>query len=741
MMKSASESRLMKDVIASLPVFFLAVPLCLGIAHACGLPLMAGLMSGIIGGLVVGAISSSRVGVAAPSAGLVAVILASMHDLNSFPLFLISVMVAGLIQMGLGAMQAGFLVRFVPNSVMKGMLCAIGLILILKEIPHFVGYDIEEFGLVDFFLNPESLSAQYPQVGITEGFNTFTLIGHSLSFFHLGSLLVALASLTTMIVWSKTPLRKLRFIPPALATLVVGVGTSLILKWIGGDVVLDGKHLVNLPGIASFGEFTSFFSTPDWSGLLHLKTYKVALMLAIVLSIESLLTVEVLDRMDPQRHRTSMNRELFAQGIGNLFAGAVGALPMTSNLPRGTVNLNSGAQTNRAAIFQGLWILISVAFFSSMMNLIPIACLSVILIVTGWRLIDFKLFKDFYRRGYYQFIPFMITIFGILFVDLLVGIVLGMVSAFLFILRTSYYDSAFQIVRMGRVHRIFLGEDVSFLLKAKLLYELRQIPNDSLVEIDGSKSIHIDVEILEVIQSFKEEAKLKNIQVVTGGIKALSEKQPEVYEEMNKEYQTLIENNKEWVKEKTNEDPEFFNKLSKGQSPQFLFIGCSDSRVPLETITKSNPGDMFIHRNIANIVNLSDVNFLSVLQYSVEVLNVRHIIVCGHYQCGGVKAALSHKSLGLIDNWILNVKNSVKDHELVLEKIEDPEAREQKAIELHVISQVMNLHKNQIVQAARAKYGFPDIHGWVYDIKTGLVKDLSENQDHEGDIESIFRFT
>ena len=219
----------------------------------------------------------------------------------------------------------------------------------------------------------------------------------------------------------------------------------------------------------------------------------------------------------------------------------------------------------------------------------------------------------------------------------------------------------------------------------------------------------------------------------------MADKQPEVYQAMDERYQNLIDNNKVWVKEKLGEDPEFFQKLSAGQAPHFLFIGCSDSRVPLETITKAQPGDMFIHRNIANVVNLSDVNFLAVLQYSVEVLNVRHIIVCGHYECGGVRAALSHKSLGLIDNWILSVKMSVKDRDQELEQIADLKDRERRAVEIHTEQQVKNLYKNPIIQSAISKFGFPKIHGWVYDIKSGYIKDLDLG-DVQSSMEPIFKF-
>ncbi len=728
-----------RDFIASIPVFLLAIPLCLGIAHASGLPLFSGLLSGVIGGIVVSLISKSQVAITGPAAGLTAIILTSMHSMHTFPSFLTCLVLAGFIQITLGFLKAGFLVRFLPNSVMRGMLCAIGLILIIKEIPHFLGYDIEEFGLLEFFLSPHALSDTYPKAEALSQRNTFTVLKQSFELIHPGSFLVSVVSLATMILWSRKVKGTLSFIPSALVTVLVGTGTSLLLSLTGEPLALDAKNLISIPSFGNARELFNAFQFPNLGALLEIDTYKVAIAIAVTASIESLLTIEAIDGMRPEQRSTSVNRELIAQGVGNSIAGILGGLPMTAVLARSKLNLDSGAETKRSAAFQGLWILIGILFFSSAMRFIPIGALASVLIVTGFHLVDRKMFKTLYDRGAYQFVPFIVTIVGIFFTDLLSGVALGLLSAFLFILRTSYYDSSFKEVRSGNVHKISLGEDASFLLKAKLSKVLSRIPEGGMVEIDGSLANHIDDDIVDVISNFKQSAKRKNIIVVTGGIRALADKQPEVYQAMDERYQNLIDNNKVWVKEKLGEDPEFFQKLSAGQAPHFLFIGCSDSRVPLETITKAQPGDMFIHRNIANVVNLSDVNFLAVLQYSVEVLNVRHIIVCGHYECGGVRAALSHKSLGLIDNWILSVKMSVKDRDQELEQIADLKDRERRAVEIHTEQQVKNLYKNPIIQSAISKFGFPKIHGWVYDIKSGYIKDLDLG-DVQSSMEPIFKF-
>jgi carbonic anhydrase len=707
-----------KDFFASIPVFLLGVPLCLGIAHASGLPLVAGLLGGVIGGMIASGFSRSPYEVTGPSAALVAISLTSMQQLPSFNAFLFALVLAGLIQIALGKFRAGFLVRFVPNSVMKGTVFAIGLILILKELPHLLGYDVEEFGVENLLPFNE---------------NSFSLI-------HAGSMLVGLASLSAMLVWKKTLQNRFGFIPAALVSILVGTLLAALFTETGSSLALTADHLVNVPRVLADDSVFSIFQFPDLSQWLNLATYKTALMIAIVASIESLLTIQILEQMAPNRKVLSFSHELVAQGLGNTTAGLIGGIPVSSSLARGVVNLNAGAQTKNSGVLQGVWILISVVFLAPLMNIIPVASLAAILIATGFQIVDRNTLTDIFRKGWYQFVPFLATVAGILCFDLLVGIVLGMVTAFLFILRSSYYDSAFQIQRMNTVVRITLGEDVSFMLNAKLAKVLNELEEGTTVEIDGAKAQHIDAEIVEMIRLFKKEAQLKNITVVTGGIAALANEQVEVYQQMTKSYDELINNNRDWVLEKTNEDPEFFKRLGQGQAPQFLFIGCSDSRVPLETITKANPGEMFIHRNIANVVNLSDVNFLSVLQYSVEVLNVRHIIVCGHYECGGVKAALAHKSLGLIDNWILSVKMSFKDHQKELTSITDPYEREKRAIELHSTQQARNLHMNPIVQRAVAKYGFPKIHSWVYDIKSGYIKDLEVNFGSNAEFDAVFKF-
>lgn len=705
------------DLPAGIAVFFVAVPLCLGIAHASGAPLIAGLISGVIGGAITGFISNSQLAVSGPAAGLTAIALSGIAALGSFEAFLLATVLAGLIQIVLGIMKAGSIANYIPNTVIKGMLSAIGLILIIKQFPHLIGFDKEAMGVQEF-----SSTAQDLNSGSAEGQNTLTLFFDGLMNLNQGVLIIGLVSLVFLVIWDKLFQKKFKTIPGALLVVLIGVSINYLLEHYLFSSPLDAEHFVRIPAISSFTEFRHASTFPDLKAFSNFALYSTAFTIAIVASIETLLSVEAVDKLDPQKRSTPNNHELIAQGIGNTLTGLLGGLPMTAVIVRGSVNVSAGAQSKASTVIHGVLILLSVMFLASIMNMIPLASLAAVLIYTGYKLLAPELVVEQYKKGWGQLIPFVVTVLAIVFSDLLIGVCIGIVVSFIFIVMEDYKGSVLQVRDMGKRKRIILGENITFLHKPKFDRIFEELPNDSIVEIDGSRNFYIDKDIIELIKEFKQQAPTRNIELIIGGIKQMENH--DLQESMRKSYERLFENNEKWINARTLEDPDYFKKQAKGQTPQYLFIGCSDSRVPANEITGTDSGELFVHRNIANMVVNTDLNMLSVVQYSVEVLNVKHIIVCGHYGCGGVKEAMTHRSNGLIDKWLHNIKDVIRLHKDELDGIHDEHKKYDRLIELNVREQVINLMKTSFIQKNRAQYGFPEVHGWVYDIGTGKINDL-----------------
>ncbi|MBL3658540.1 SulP family inorganic anion transporter [Fulvivirga sediminis] len=510
-MKNNLFSNIKSDLPAGLVVFLVALPLCLGIALASGAPLFSGLISGIIGGIVVGALSGSHISVSGPAAGLTVIILTAIDSLGSFQALLAAVVIAGIIQLILGLLKAGIVSHFFPSSVIKGMLAAIGIILILKQIPHAVGYDADFEGDFSFF--------QF------DGENTFSELTKALERLEMGAVLISTICLAIFILWEQPFTRKYSFfkiVPGGLATVAAGLIINQALINTGSDLAITREHLVNLPVATDFDEFLGLFILPDWTILSNSKLYLVAVTIAIVASLETLLCIEATDKLDPYKRITSTNRELKAQGIGNIAAGLIGGLPMTSVIVRSSANLDSGAKTKLSAIIHGILLFVTVIFIPNILNMIPLAALAAILLVVGYKLARISLFKNMYSLGWDQFLPFLITVVAILFTDLLRGIGIGMAISIFFILRNNYrssfkFDSASKESGDGKTINIALAEEMTFLNKGSMLVTLREIPENSHVVIDGTKSKIIDHDVKEVIQNFQETAKHKNINVELKG--------------------------------------------------------------------------------------------------------------------------------------------------------------------------------------------------------------------------------
>lgn len=483
------------DLRASLVVFLVALPLCLGVALASNAPLSSGLIAGIIGGVVVGFFSSSNLSVSGPAAGLTVIIATALADLGSFNILTLSVFFAGIVQIIFGLLKGGTIGNYFPTSVIKGMLAAIGLILILKQFPHAVGFDTDYMGDESFFQ--------------LDGQNTFSEIMLALKSIHLGSTLVAFISMLIIIFWEKAEKKGkaiFQLIPGALVAVITSLVLNEIFKQGFPSLVISSKHLVELP------DFGSAFFLPDWSALTNSKVYTTAFVIAIVASIESLLSVEAADKLDEQKRVTSKNRELLAQGIGNAISGLIGGLPVTAVIVRTSANAAGGAKTKLSTILHGLWLLICVVTIPFVLNLIPLSCLAAILILVGYKLSKPELIKKMYLKGANQFLPFAVTIVAILFTDLLLGIIIGMMVGFIYVIRSSVHKSIV-MVNEGKQYLIRFHKDVSFLQKRVLLEMFEKIPPQSSVVIDGSKNVFIDHDIAELIEEFLLRSQLSDIKV------------------------------------------------------------------------------------------------------------------------------------------------------------------------------------------------------------------------------------
>jgi MFS superfamily sulfate permease-like transporter len=494
-------SELKSDFPAGLVVFLVAVPLCLGIALASGAPLFSGVIAGIIGGTVVALLSGSPLGVSGPAAGLAVIVLTAIQTLG-YEAFLLAVVLAGVFQLLLGFAKAGVIGYFFPSSVIKGMLSGIGLIIILKQIPHAFGYDGDPEG--DF---------SFQQMN---GENTFSAIEHMVSAITPGALLISLLSLGVLILWQQPFIKRFNVTNIIQGPLVV-VAMGIILQQVLMSTAwnLTPEHLVTLPVANGWGEFLGLFTLPDFSQWNNPAIWITAITIAIVASLETLLCVEATDKLDPYKRLTPTNQELKAQGVGNLLSGLIGGLPVTQVIVRSSANIQSGGKTKAAAFIHGLMLLVSVLAIPKLLNMIPLASLAAILIVVGFKLAKPALFKEMYQLGQKQFVPFVVTIAAILFTDLLVGIGIGLVVAIFYILLNNYKTPYFVEDKrkdVGIIH-VELAEDVSFLNKASILLSLKKLPSNSKVIIDATNTLHIDYDVKEIIMEYKANAAYKNIDV------------------------------------------------------------------------------------------------------------------------------------------------------------------------------------------------------------------------------------
>ncbi|WP_437722301.1 SulP family inorganic anion transporter [Sorangium sp. So ce861] len=486
------------DIPSGVVVFLVALPLCLGIALASGAPLLSGIVAGIVGGLVIPLISRAQLSVSGPAAGLAAIVLAGITSLQSFQAFALAVVIGGALQLGLGVLKAGAISHFFPSSVIKGMLAAIGVLLILKQLPHAIGYDKDNFA-------SESFKA--------EGGNTFTMLAQAPQAIEWGAFLISAVCLAILVGWEKSRLAKISWLPAPLVAVVVATLGNELFKVAVPSLALEQKHLVTLPT----GDLTSALQLPDWSAIARPEVWVLGVTLAIVASLETLLNLEAVDRIDPWHRKSPPNRELVAQGVANMLSGFAGGLPVTSVIVRSSANTNAGARTRVSAFTHGALLLLAVVFAAGLLSHIPLACLATILLVTGYKLAKPAIFAEMRKLGWNHFIPFVVTIVAIVLTDLLKGIAIGLAVGVLFVLRTQM-SRVFDVVHEGARVTIRFNKAAYFFTQGKLVALFERLPSDTHVVVDAQGASYVDHDVAELIRRFQQTAARRNIQVEIRGL-------------------------------------------------------------------------------------------------------------------------------------------------------------------------------------------------------------------------------
>lgn len=530
------------DMLSGVVVFLVALPLCLGIAVASGAPPFAGIIAGVLGGLVVGILSGSNTSVAGPAAGLIAIVVAAITDLG-FEVFLLAVLLAGVFQLILGFVKAGTISSYFPSGVIEGMLTAIGIIIIKKELPHAIGYDKEHEG--DFF--------SYQLLDNADR-GVFAEIIHSFNYAHTGAIIVTIVSIIILVAYNKVAfLKKIKLLPGALMVVIVGILINEVFKMVSPSLVIAGEHLVKLPTASSVGEFFGQFHFPDLSAISNPAVWVTAATIAAVASIETLLCLEAADKMDPMKRYSNSNIELKAQGVGNFLSGLLGGLPLTSVIVRTTANINAGAKTRLSTIFHGVFLLVAVITIPSLLNRMPMACLAAILIMIGLKLASPKVFKHMWKAGKYQFIPFIVTVLAVVLTDLLKGVGIGLAVSIFFILKGNMKLAYFfkkEEHHEGEVIHVDLAQEVSFLNKAAIKQTLAHLPENSKVIIDAGNTVYIDYDVLELLRDFLHHgSKDKNIKVRLKNFKKAYNMEDAVH--VHSEKEGWVENGGQFEKDKS----------------------------------------------------------------------------------------------------------------------------------------------------------------------------------------------
>jgi carbonic anhydrase/SulP family sulfate permease len=742
-----------RDLTAGLVVFLVALPLCLGIALAsraptevvplgANVPLFSGLIAGIVGGIVVGLLSGSHTSVSGPAAGLTAVVAAQIALLGSFDAFLLAVVLAGVIQMVLGLARAGFLAAFFPSSVIKGLLAAIGIIIILKQIPHLFGRDTDPEGEMAFF-QPDQETTFSELVRVVQGLGL-----------HLGAAVIGLTGLAVLILWDRVKVLKKSPLPGPLVVVLLGVGLVLVFRRVGAPWAVEPVHLVDVPVADSLAGFLDFLRYPDWSQWNNPKVYLAAFTIAAVASLETLLNLEAVDKLDPRRRNSPPSRELFAQGAGNTVAGLIGGIPITAVIIRGSVNVMAGARTKLSAIFHGVLLLVCVALLPTYLNMIPLAALAAILLVTGFKLASPKLFRQMWAEGRYQFVPFILTVVAIVLTDLLVGVLLGLAIAASFILWSNVRRPVHLIREKhlgGEVVHLELANQVSFLNRAALSRALDEIPRGGHVLIDASDTDYIDPDVLDLIRDFEATTgPARGVKVSLVGFQeryALKDK-TQFVDYSTRELQEavtpaqvlqILKDGNERFRTGRLLSRDFGRQVAAtaaGQHPLAVVLGCIDSRTPSELIFDVGVGDIFVARVAGNVTSRK---ILGSIEYACAVAGAKLVLVLGHTRCGAVTAAVDLICAGktaaeatgceYIDHVVQDIQQSVDADScraVPALAAADKEAYVNDVARRNVLRAVDRIRQESRTIDRLAKEGRVAVVGAMYDVATGRIAFLTD---------------
>ena len=651
MAQKASVESVLADFKSGLVVFLVALPLCLGVALASKADPFAGLIAGVVGGLVVAFLSGSHTSVSGPAAGLTAIVAAQLLILKEYPIFLLAVVLAGMIQIALGLARAGFLAAFVPSSVINGLLAAIGVILILKQIPHLVGDDQDP---------PGDMAYDQPDQHSTLG-ELLQLVDEA----KLGPAVIGLSSIALLVLWNRWKLLKKSPVPAPLAIVLFGVGVNLLFRSLGGDWIIGPKQLVDVPVAADISEFLGFLKFPDFGQLGNSKVYTAAFTIAAVASLETLLNLEAVDKLDPRQRVSPPSRELLAQGVGNVVSGMIGGLPVTSVIVRSSVNINAGSRTKLSAIVHGVLLLGSVALLPTWLNLIPESCLAAILFMTGLKLASVKLAKQMWKAGRNQFVPFIVTVLAIVFTDLLIGVLIGLGVALANILRSNARRPIRKFVEKhigGVVVRIELANQVSFLNRAALEQTLQEVAPGGHVLLDARQTDYIDPDVVALILNFKDQiAPTRGIEVSLQGFHEYKQlpDQTQYVDYSTRELQNaltplqilqLLREGHERTRSNRRLTRDYSQQMiaaAQAQHPLAVIISCIDSRTPTELLFDLGIGDIFSVRLAGNVASRK---VLGSVEFACSVAGAKLILVLGHTRCGAMTAAVERSCGEQVDD-------------------------------------------------------------------------------------------
>ncbi|WP_133126997.1 bifunctional SulP family inorganic anion transporter/carbonic anhydrase [Legionella nagasakiensis] len=723
------------DFIAAIVVFLVAIPLCLGIALASGAPLFSGILSGIIGGVVVGSLSGSQVSVSGPAAGMAAVVLAAIAQLGDFNTFLLALALAGILQIIVGSFRAGFIADYIPSNVIQGLLCAIGILLIIKQLP------------LAFTLSSDLAELKMHLLETTEGLTLKPL--YELSFhINSGAMLISLFSFAILIFFSKTKITWLKVIPGPIVVVIVGIILNELFILSDSYLAQHSPQLVNIPENDGFSDFLSQLQSPTWSAWSNPKVYLYAFILAVVASLESLLNVKAGEKLDRKRRYCSKDRELFAQGFGNLIAGLTGGIPVTSVIVRTSVNIQAGSKTKASAVLHGFFILFAVMLIPQALNKIPLSSLAAILIYTGYKLTSPAIYLNIFRQGLDRFIPFIATVTSIVVFNLLAGILIGLLVSLFYILKSNSQvrlDIIKEFYPNGVTNRLILPQQTTFLNKASLVAELDSIPRNSQLIIDARYSDYIDKEIVEFLKEFKnEQAPHKQISlnligfkdhyaihnyidfinVTTYDVQSMLEPS-QVLNILKEGNQRFLHDNRIHRSIKTD-----IRYTATTQHPIAVVLGCIDSRVPVETIFDMSFGDLFCVRVAGNVVN-DDV--LASMEYACHVVGAKLIVVLGHTRCGAIQAACDNVEQGHITQLLAKIKPAITaETQTTSNRTSNNSDFVHHVTELNIANTLQHIYQESKRLSSMIDQEEIGMVGAIYDVNTGEVtfKDFSTEVAH-----------